>query len=258
MQLDDKKALEQIVELDGVKIIDSSFVKSYLANGWKNMGFRAKCRNLGRERKLYNVLQKYSCQEITYPLEMQAEFSFLSRNLDILYRTLEEKMENGNKNYESEELQKRFKHVLNERANLEANILKIYTTENFLSDAKENLSYLPALISIGSYDNVRKPLDKRLVSKREHDLHDERIFAKAMAIAQKNPVYILTGDSDFIRMHTELYTDIEFLSEIYGFKIPEYPVQIIGRFKNTPLIISSPNEELIQLKKENLQTCAYV
>ena len=254
MQLNDKDVYEQAAELDGVKIVDSSFVKSYLARGWRELDFRERCRNLGRERKLYYVMADYSCFYTTYPDEMRMEFRSFGTNLNILYDLLGEGKEKvkGKLKLELEELYNRFMIVLSERRNLENEVLNINKTENCIEYSKGYLSYLPAIISIGSCDDVRKPHEKRLLCRKEHDLHDERIFAKALEIAKERPVYILTGDSDFIRMHEKFYKEIDLLSDIYGFKIPEYAVNIVARFKDSPLLIAEPHEELRALNEEKI------
>ena len=261
--INDEEAYSKVAELPGIKIIDSSFVKSKLANGWRGLDFRTRCRNLGRERKLYDVMNEFSSEEITHPDEMLSEFRAFSTNLKILYNLIGEGRENvsGRLKIELNEIWSRFRMVLNKRYNLDNNILKVNKTENYLSEESNwNGSYLPVSIVIGSGEDVKKSYNERYNnngSRKEHDLHDERIFAKAMAIAQNQPVYILTGDSDFIRMHEKFYEEIDLLSDIYGFEMPEYAVNIVARFKDSPLLIVEPHEELRALNKEKIYSFSF-
>ncbi|MEK6879966.1 MAG: hypothetical protein AABY22_10180 [Nanoarchaeota archaeon] len=258
MQLNDEDAYAQVSELSGVKIVDNSFVKSYIANGWGGLDFRTKCRNLGRESRLYDIISEFSSQEITYSDEMLSEFRAFSTNLKILYYSIGEGKDkaSGRLNIELNDIWNRFGIVLNKRRNVEGNTLKVNKTENYLSEESDwKGSYFPVSVVIGSGEGVKKSYFARYgsgFSRKEHDLHDERIFAKALGIARDVPVYILTGDSDFIRMHKGFYEDIDFLSKLYGFKIPEYEVNIVARFKGSPLLILEPHEEIRVLNEERV------
>ena len=258
MQVNDKDAYEQAVELDGVKIIDSSFIKSYIASGWRGLDFRTRCRNLGRESRLYDIISEFSSKEITYSNEMLSEFRAFSTNLKILYDLTGEGINkaSGRLNWELNSLWNRFGIVLSKRNNIENSILKVNKTENYLSDEGDwRCAYLSVSVVIGSGEGVKRSYCARYgqgFSRKEHDLHDERIFAKALGIARDFPVYILTGDSDFVRMHEKFYEEGDLLSEVYGFEIPENPVNIVVRFRDSPLLIARPHEGLMSLNKSTL------
>ncbi|MDO8508261.1 MAG: hypothetical protein Q7S27_01100 [Nanoarchaeota archaeon] len=241
----DEDVYSKIAKLDGVKIVDSSFVKSHLAKGWRDISHRERCRVIGREIKQYYVIDKYSLPDISYPEEMIREFVEFSVNLRNIFDYIRES--------DSVTLD-RFKMLLENRRLLERNVLRLNATERLISqNGGWKSTYLAPSIVIGSGDDVKKCYGYRYEgksSRKDNDLNDERIFAKALEIANLRPVYILTGDSDFIRMHRKFYEEMDILSELYRFKIPQNPLSIIARFDGDFLKIARPHQELKYLENE--------
>ncbi len=262
MKLTDRDAYAQISELPGVKIVDSSFVKSHLAKGWRGLDYGTRCRYLGLESELYRIMTGFSSKEISYPCEMLCEFRAFGVNLKILYELINDGKEkvNGILKKELNDVCNSFGIVLKNRADLENDILRTNITENYLRDRNDwSSSYLPISIAIGSCEETKKSYGGRYgggFSRKEHELHDERIFAKALAIARDMPVYILTGDSDFIRMHERFYEESDLLSKLYGFEIPQNDLNIVARFNSSPLLIAQPYEKLMDLNEERVYSFA--
>lgn len=258
MALKDIDVYRTIASLHGVKVIDNSFLRGYVGKD-RNHGF-LDSRSFELENTLYNIIERFTDELITFPEEMRFEFSYLSDGIiscvSALENSVKQSVLRSNIRYDEPYIIfQRMRSISMRRAYLLENILNKNSTENYLPSDKWESELLPSIIDITKRHKIKRWYKERRDSnlvKVKNKLNDPRIFSKALEVSRGNHVFLLTSDEDFIGIHKFFYEELDLLSEKHGFYVPDYAVCIVVRYRDNSLSIIEPLEKPKPLNEKEL------
>jgi len=258
MALDDMDVYRNIVGLPGVKVIDNSFLSSYLVgeieNGVSNF------KRLELESSLYDALEKFVDKRVTFPHGTLSEFKSLTQDICKKIRSLNGIINNSSKNSpeynETCEIWKSMGFLLRRRESILEKILKKNPAENYISSNKWQTDILIAVTNVAEKCDVKQSYNKKhslSLPQIKCSLNDIYTFAKALEISRRDHVFLTTRDDTVIEMYQNFYRNLDSLVEKYQFDFPDYSVCLVSKSENGNLSVIEPLEDPKPLDREEIK-----
>lgn len=214
---------ERIFELEGIKVVDTSFLDLYLlrsSDSTKN----ALYSSIEAQLDEYERLERFFLQhDVSFPDETSQEFYRGNVRFSRLSKEL-----GKSRQEDSRVISEKIWDLVERRRKL-MKTFRAHSTERFIPGNAWETSFLPAILYIASIPGIKRDHSHKYGNcpNQEHKENDERIFAKSLGLACHYPVFILTRDIDFIRMQKYFYSRLNSLLRKYSFKMPKCEVGIV-------------------------------
>lgn len=232
----------RILELEGFKVIDNSFLCSLSVGKFCTYNYVGECNNLAEQSNICDFFKENASCFITYPYEAAQEFRMGNVVFGRMAKNLHKKFKIGRrvngrhdergriKSVEMLGISQQLEFLVCKRRRMLKELLEEYPTERYIpSGDKWKQSYLPSILEIARMPGVKPDKNERFGKRiiEEHEENDQKIFAKSLALSCFYPVYILTLDSDFLRIYNEFYRRFNYQREKHGFEIPKRELSIV-------------------------------
>lgn len=233
---------EKILELEGFKVVDNSFLCSLSVGKFCTYNYVDECSNLVEQSNICDFFKENASCFITYPYEVAQEFRMGNVVFRRMARNLHKKFKIGRRvngrhdergrirSVEMLGISQQLEFLVCKRRKMLKELLEKYPTERYIpSGDRWKESYLPSILEIAGIPGVKPDKSVRFGRRviEEHEENDQKIFAKSLALSCFYPVHILTLDSDFLRIYNEFYRQFNSQREKYGFEIPRHELSII-------------------------------
>lgn len=258
MALKDIDVYRTIASLPGVKVIDSSFLFSYVVGEIEN-GV-SDLKRLELESSLYDALEKFVDKRVTFPSGTLSEFKSLTQDICSNIKSLNGIINNSCKNSpeynEICEIWKSMGFLLRRRESILEKILKKNSTENYLSSNKWQTDILIAVMNVAEKCDVKQNYNKKhglSLPQIKCSLNSLYTFAKALEISRSDYVFLTTRDDAVIGMYQTFYRNLDSLVKKYQFDVPDYTVCLVSRSENGNLSVIEPLEDPKPLDGEEIE-----
>lgn len=221
---------EKMFKFDGFKVLDTSFLDiSWNDKIGRLADFARKREAINAGIDFYDFLNRAVDNSVTFPSETIEEFARLKLHFSRFSRSLRYSKHSDSKMIA---FHKALKKIIDKQKNLINHVFESHKTEQyFTSDMEWQEKFLPAILDVSKREGIK--IDHRVhykspfSSNPRHDDNDERIFAKSLELSRFYPVFLLTKDSDFNRMHEVFYANLVSLTKRYGLCAPRFGVNIV-------------------------------
>lgn len=234
---------EKILALDGVKVLDTSFLDFYMGRFSDENSIVKQDYIIDQQLELYSFLEDNFNKHFIATSEVLGEFERMGISFKRHYRSSRRTLSNWDKPDKArgmssrlrregieEFLQKQNKLIGARKKFLREFLRKNPSEKYIVSNNDWERILLPSVLEVASRPGVKMDFHGRKNGyiHMSHALNDQRIFAKALEISRRYPVCILTSDGDFPRMQREYYREHGDLSKSRnGFGDFRYNVEVL-------------------------------
>jgi hypothetical protein len=225
------KFYEEMINLDGLKVVDSSFFGfSWGQRNNSRLDFGKRTKVLKEGFRVCNFWAGYIDERVTFPEETINEANRFNVHMRRLSRRF--KRASGSGNDRIRDFRIALRDFLNCQKGLLNYVLEGNRTEDLLnSESNWESQILPAVIEVSNCEGVKVKFNERYGMKDStslsHTYYDERIFAKSLDLSKDFPVTILTRDSDYNRIFTEVKKRWNHLKEKYGIDDEKHDLKVV-------------------------------
>lgn len=258
MALNDIDVYRTIASLPGVKVIDSSFLSSYVVGKMEN--WVSDLKKLELENSLYDALEKFADKRVTFPHGTLSEFKSLTQDICRSIMSLNININNSDNDSpeynEICEICKNMGFLLRRRESILEKILKKNPTENYLSSNKWQNDILLSVMNVAEKCDAKQNYNEKhglSLSQIKCSLNNLYAFAKALEISKSDYVFLTTRDDVVIGMYQTFYRNFDSLVKKYRFDAPDYPVCLVSKSENGNLSVIEPLEDPKPLNGEEIE-----